>query len=93
MRSGCKNINLTPFEKMPVVNGNRLCGRRDEGYNFLTTTKPNKVYNPNESINTYSCLNAATPKLCGTDEDAEEYVLCIPMESECPITKVWFDGE
>ena len=78
---------------MPVVNGNRLCGKRDEGYNFLTTTKTQKVFNPTKNINTYTCLNEGTPKLCGIDGDDEEYVLCIPKGSQCPITKVWFNGD
>jgi hypothetical protein len=71
-----------------------MCGKRADGYNFLTMSKPKK-YEKVTSGNggPIECKND-TLKLCGNADTTIEpsKAWCIPKDKTCPLTYIGFDS-
>ena len=81
----CENIPKLPEMDLPVVNGKKLCGRRDESFNFL------KMHHPSVVNGKFVC--EGNFDLCSDDPtNTKMHAFCVPPDSKCPITSISYDA-
>lgn len=82
IKHGCDEIKREEGHYLEIVNEKKLCARRTELYNFLTSPRPEK------SGDKLVCKDEKMPKLCG---DTISQALCVPADAKCPIRGVSWD--
>lgn len=77
LQQGCDNVKESFFTRLPVIDGNKICAKRDKTYTYLTIEKPINKTNPDGTW-AYTCTNPDMPKLCGNNQVAYKNAFCIP---------------
>lgn len=87
-KEGCTSISPIAPGNLQVINNIIYCAKRDASYNLLTIEKPSR-----STDDEWSCASGKNKKLCGNPGAAtNERLICIPTDSECPVTHVTFDA-
>ena len=82
---GCTKIPRSQdrIQMLPIVNKKKYCAFHDSSYTFSDLHMPDK--------SSLKCTDPKFPKLCGSGKRNRMY--CIPQNSNCPLTKVWFEND